>query len=439
MIGNRKINQAQHPISLSFKDRATELSFRAKHAKKNLTQIRIALIIAAFLYGIFAIVDFIIIPEGRWTALMVRFGFAIPVFLLGYMATYRNYFRKRMQSLVMAVIYVAGIGIALIAFSYQDARSDLHLTGTLLPIFWAFLYSGLRFINAVIVSLLLTLTYDVLFISFSSMPFEVLVSYNFFLFTSIVIGILGGYTIECYSRRDFVSQQIIRLEKQNNEQLLLNILPKNIAKELKASPGTIAKDYESITVLFADLVAFSELSQKNSAHEVVSLLNEIFSVFDKLTDTYGLEKIKTIGDAYMVTNNLKQSDNGDVKAVAEFAFDIQKAVEQFSVKKNQKIQLRIGVHTGPAVAGVIGVKKFVYDVWGNTVNIASRLESRCPVNKIQVSESTYQLLKDDYHFEDRGELEVKGQGKLRAYILLGPIEKTQNDNEEFATIKEQIC
>lgn len=425
MLGNRKINETLNPFTLSFQDKSTELSFRAKHAKKTLKQIRIALIIAAALYAVFAILDFIIIPEGRWTALLVRFAFAIPVFLLGYMATYRNYFRKRVQPLVMSVVYAAGLGIALIAFSYQDARSDLHLTGTLLPIFWAFLYSGLRFINAVTVSLLLTLTYDALFIGFSEMPFEVLVSYNFFLFTSIVISVLGGYTIECYYRRDFINQQLIRQEKQNNEQLLLNILPRYIAEELKTQPGTIAKDYESITVLFADLVAFSELSQKNSAHQVVSLLNEIFSVFDKLTDKFGLEKIKTIGDAYMVTNNLRSNNPEDIAAVAEFAFAIQKAVAKFNEEKNHKIQLRIGIHTGPAVAGVIGVKKFVYDVWGNTVNIASRMESSCPVNKIQVSESTYNLLKSDYRFEDRGELEVKGQGKLRAYILTGYTDKYQ--------------
>jgi len=307
--------------------------------------------------------------------------------------------------------------LAWIAIFYQDSQNGLYLTGTLLPIFWAFLYSGLRFIQAVKVSLALIVSYDILFYLADNLSQAIFVSFNFFLITSTIIGILGGYTIERYYRRDFVNRRIIDAERLKNEQLLLNILPKNIVSELKQHPGTIAKDYEQITVLFADLVEFSKLSLNHSAHQVVTILNEIFSLFDHLTDKYGLEKIKTIGDAYMVTNNLLDGSESSAKSVAEFAVAMRDALQQYNQEKNYNIQIRIGIHTGPAVAGVIGIKKFIYDVWGNTVNIASRMESTCPSNQIQLSEYTYQILKDEFDFENCGEIKLKGICNMHAYLL----------------------
>jgi len=419
MIREQNIDARQHFISLSFLDNKLESNYRAEHNKKTLGQVRVAIIIAAVLYAIFAFLDFIVIPDGRWKALMFRFGFVIPILILGYVATYKHYFKENMQALVMPIIYVAGLGIALIAYSYQDVRSELHLTGTLLPIFWAFIYSGLRFINAVKVSLALILTYEFIFFGLSNISVEILVIYNFFLLAALIIGVLGGYTIESYFRRDFINEQIIRREKLKNEQLLLNILPKNIAEELKTQSGTIARNYDQITVLFADLVEFSAWSLKNTAHDIVRLLNDIFSMFDGLTDKYNLEKIKTIGDAYMVTNNLREIESSNVESVARFAFDMQRAVDSFNIRSKHNVRLRIGIHSGPAVAGVIGVKKFVYDVWGSTVNVASRMEATCPKNEIQVSEATYELLKDKFIFEARGKIEMKGHGDLHAFLLKG--------------------
>ena len=150
---------------------------------------------------------------------------------------------------------------------------------------------------------------------------------------------------------------------------------------------------------------------------MVTILNEIFSLFDHLTDKYGLEKIKTIGDAYMVTNNLLDGSESSAKSVAEFAVAMRDALQQYNQEKNYNIQIRIGIHTGPAVAGVIGIKKFIYDVWGNTVNIASRMESTCPSNQIQLSEYTYQILKDEFDFENCGEIKLKGICNMHAYLL----------------------
>jgi len=425
LLNQTKINDQQNKLTLAFVNENLEQAFQIDHARQTLTQVRVALIIATFFYAIFSIIDFIIVSEGHWGPLLVRFAFAVPAFILAYIATYRPFFRKRLQKLVSVVIVIAGLGIAIITLLYENTRSDLYLAGTLLPVFWAFIYSGLRFSNAVKVVVILFLIFNIMFVFFSDFSNATIIVYNFFLVTSIVIGMLGGYTIERYYRRDYIGQKKLKSEKRENEKLLLNILPAHIALELKQHSGTIAKDYEHITVLFTDLVGFTQLSNNHTAKEVVKLLNDIFCQFDALTDELNLEKIKTIGDAYMVTSRLQNPSSDSVVQVAKFSLEINHILETYNAKHNHQLKLRTGIHTGDAVAGVIGVKKFVYDVWGNTVNIASRMESTCPVGKVQVSKECYEILCSHYNFEPRGEIEIKGYKKMQTFLLLS--EKDQID------------
>ncbi len=418
MLRTAAINQTIRPFTLNFADSKLEMSFRASYCKKMLPQVRNALIAAATIYVAFMILDLMVLTEGQSRSLLIRFVFVLPIFMLAYYATYKNYFRKRIQLLVIIVIYLAGMGLAAIRLKYNVSQSDLYLMGTIFPIFWAFIYSGLRFINAFIVSVALLLSYNLVYFTISPVSLPVIVTYNFFLITALLIGSLGGYTIENYYRRDYVNQKLLAAQKLENERLLLNILPRNIANELKLHEGTIARDYAQITVLFADLVNFSRFSLKHNAQHVVKILNDIFSLFDELTDRYHLEKIKTIGDAYMVTSNLQDGHSGKPQDMAKFALEILQALQKYNEDNNQSIQLRIGMHTGPAVAGVIGVKKFVYDVWGNTVNVASRMESTCPAGKIQVSQSSYDQLKASFVLEPQGNVDMKGFGSMPAYIML---------------------
>jgi adenylate cyclase len=215
------------------------------------------------------------------------------------------------------------------------------------------------------------------------------------------------------------TNQELELEQQKSERLLLNILPEPIADRLKQGHHTIADWFSDVTVLFADIVGFTELSTQISATELVSLLNEIFSSFDTLSDKYHLEKIKTIGDNYMVAGGLpaQRPDHADI--VAQMALDMQTSVAQFNLQHQTNLSIRIGMNTGPVVAGVIGTKKFIYDLWGDTVNIASRMESHGIAGQIQVSEETYQHLHDQYHFEERGTIPVKGKGEMKTYLLMG--------------------
>jgi adenylate cyclase len=211
----------------------------------------------------------------------------------------------------------------------------------------------------------------------------------------------------------------LRRERLRAERLLLNILPQPIAERLKRNESAIADRFDAVTVLFADLVDFTSLAAKITPTQLVNLLDEIFSAFDRLIEQYNLEKIKTIGDAYMAVGGLPIPRKNHAEAVADMALAMQQAIANFQTDLKKPFQLRIGINTGDVVAGVIGKKKFSYDLWGDTVNIASRMESEGMAGKIQVTTATYELLKDKYILQPRGTVFIKGRGKMLSYWLLG--------------------
>jgi class 3 adenylate cyclase len=211
----------------------------------------------------------------------------------------------------------------------------------------------------------------------------------------------------------------LRVARQKSERLLLNIFPSAIVDRLKEIESPIADQFEEVTILFADIVGFTAFASRVSPLELVNLLGNVFSAFDRLTEKYDLEKIKTIGDGYMVVGGLPIPQANNAEAIANMALDMLPAITTFKTDTSEELKLRIGINTGPVVAGVIGSKKFSYDLWGDTVNLASRMEELGETGKIQVSELTYELLKDKYVFEERGEIEVKGKGKIITYWLVG--------------------
>lgn len=221
--------------------------------------------------------------------------------------------------------------------------------------------------------------------------------------------------------------RLIQAEQEKSERLLLNILPQPIAERLKQGQVTIADSFADVTVLFADLVDFTKLSARISPKELVSLLNEIFSTFDQLADRYGLEKIKTVGDAYLVVGGLPIPRPDHTQATAEMALEMQQAVARLSADLGESFTIRIGINTGPVVAGVIGARKFSYDLWGDTVNTASRMESHGLAGHIQVTQATYERLQERYDFEERGCIPVKGKGEVRTYLLTGRKDRRHND------------
>ena len=236
---------------------------------------------------------------------------------------------------------------------------------------------------------------------------------HFFFITNLGIASTVVFAFSAY----FVTNALNEKKKADN--LLLNILPAEIAARLKAQEEPLADTHESVSVLFADLAGFTDISRKMSADELVNLLNDLFSRFDNLAEEHGAEKIKTIGDAYMVATGLSGSVVDHAEKIADLALGMQKAFGEFRRDNKVDLKLRIGAHSGPVIAGVIGKQKFSYDLWGNTVNVASRMESEGIPDQIQISAETREMLSNSYQTSPRGEIKIKGHRPRAAYLLEG--------------------
>lgn len=243
--------------------------------------------------------------------------------------------------------------------------------------------------------------------------------YYLYLFWFCVICGISVYLYENLQFNEFNINTNLKAEQEKSEGLLLNILPRSIADRLKQQHTTIADNFTEVTVLFADIVGFTEMSIRMSASELVELLNYVFCIFDNLVEKHHLEKIKTIGDAYMVVAGLPEKQADHATRIADLALDMQQAINDFNVQYQQNLSIRVGIHSGPVVAGVIGIKKFAYDLWGDTVNTASRMESQGISGDIQVSDKVHDILQDQYNLVERGKIKIKGKGEMTTYLLVG--------------------
>jgi class 3 adenylate cyclase len=246
-------------------------------------------------------------------------------------------------------------------------------------------------------------------------------------FPAMAVLMFISYVQERSARGEFLANHLLAEERARAENLLLNILPASVAERLKTKPGTIADSFAQVSVLFADIVNFTPMAARLTAEETVQLLNDVFSCFDRLTDHYGLEKIKTIGDAYMVVGGLPEPRADHAEAIADLALEMQVEIARFAREKGEPLQIRIGIHTGPVVAGVIGTRRFIYDLWGDTVNVASRMEAHGEPGVIQVTTAVYERLQTQYVFGEARTISVKGRGNMEVYRLLGRQDEHQPD------------
>jgi class 3 adenylate cyclase len=237
---------------------------------------------------------------------------------------------------------------------------------------------------------------------------------NIVVLAALLLGMIASYDVAVARAED-----ALQIEFSRAEALLLNVLPTEIAARLKAQEEPLADAHENVSVLFADLAGFTDLSRNMSADELVNLLNDLFSRFDKLAMECGAEKIKTIGDAYMVATGLSGSVADHAEEIADLALGMQRAFGEFRRDNKVDLKLRIGVHSGTVVAGVIGKQKFSYDLWGDTVNVASRMESEGIADQIQISAETWKMLSDRYRTSPRGEIQIKGHRPRTTYLLEG--------------------
>jgi guanylate cyclase len=243
--------------------------------------------------------------------------------------------------------------------------------------------------------------------------------------TMLALNVVGAGSVAFLLLATFANQRdaalrALRAEQRRSESLLMNVLPSSIAERLKAATQSIADHFDSATILFADVVDFTPLSGRLPPAEVVGLLDQLFSHFDKLVERHGLEKIKTIGDCYMAAAGVPDPLPDHAHKAALLALDMRDAVSTSAIAGQPGLELRIGMNSGPVVAGVIGTKRFLYDLWGDAVNTASRMESNGTPGEIQITRTTYELLKRDFVCRPRGTIEVKGKGRMETWYLEGP-------------------
>lgn len=243
---------------------------------------------------------------------------------------------------------------------------------------------------------------------------------QFFLVSNIITTVMAiATTLSIFMRVLERTENALAEAYAQSETLLQKILPVSIAGRLKQRPGTIAESFPFVTVLFADIVDFTRLAERLSPQALVDMLNELFGMFDERVEHHQVEKIKTVGDAYMAAAGVPNPRPDHAEAMARFALDMQVAVARYNASHGANLHLRIGIHSGPVTAGVIGKSRFLYDLWGDAVNTASRMESHGLPGRIQVSDATHALLQEGFIFEDRGMVDLKGKGTTHTWLLLG--------------------
>ncbi|WP_394847683.1 adenylate/guanylate cyclase domain-containing protein [Pendulispora brunnea] len=417
-----------HRIFATFVNRALEKQFRADYFErgiKGFTRFSMTLSAAAFLaYGLH---DALVIPTMRNFAWTLRYGVFGPVAALAVALMYSKYYEQWHQPAMLVFGMACNVVVIAIAAVAPTHGYFIYCSFAILFVTLGPLVAKMNVFTQALYTLLTLFVYVLFDLVLVHAPAMVRIS---MVLTIVVLGGIGtlvAHQLELQAREAFLQRRTIYeqmdqldFEKERSDALLLNILPAKIAERLKREQGrTIADGFPQVTVLFSDIVGFTKMSERLSPAEVVRRLNAIFSTFDDLADRLGLEKIKTIGDAYMVAGGLPTSKDDHAHAASEMALEMCRYMEEFSRELGEPIQVRIGMHTGPVVAGVIGKKKFIYDVWGDTVNTASRMESHGVEGAIQVTEATYERIKDHYELEERGQIDVKGKGPMRTYWLRG--------------------
>ena len=317
-----------------------------------------------------------------------------------------------------------GLGIVVMISITREAEfgNRFYFTGLILISMWGYGLSRLRFGYAVLANAVIIVGYEFATIQVkqllaSETGIVIFTMHNFFFLGANIVGMFTSYALQRYTRNDFLQELTIQAQRDQADSLLYNVLPEGIAERVKQSHDTIAEEYESASVLFADIVNFTPISARFGPLEVVEMLNELFSSFDDLVDKFSVEKIQVAGDGYMVAGGLPVTREDHCDAVVSFALDMLDRIKRHQAWNHEPIHLRVGIDTGPVVAGVIGRHKFIYDLWGDAVNTASRMESNGLVDVIQVTEAVKRKLDGKYTFEQREPINIKGKGQMVTYLL----------------------
>lgn len=302
------------------------------------------------------------------------------------------------------------------------AQSSALIIGALMAPLGALLYypdqrAATRLFAGYIALLALTGILHPYFVRANNLPLWMILA--LFVLNVGIVSSLAFFQLRAFVHQRDEALRLLRLEQAKTDSLLTNILPRPIADILKNEPQVIAERYEAVSILFADVVGYTPLSTTIEAAELVTVLNEVYTCFDDVMERYGLEKIRTTGDGYMAASGVPVPRPDHAQALASAALEMMDFLNRWDSPRAKEILFRMGINSGPVLAGVIGRKKFSYDVWGDPVNVASRMESHGEPGKIQVARATYELLKDEFLLEPRGTVAIKGKGDMETWYLLG--------------------
>ena len=408
-----------------------EAQFRADYHANTISTTRLALILGLFLYSIFGILDIYAVPISRETVWFIRFGIVAPAVVFALAAAYVDIFQRYVQALTCFIVALSGLGIVAMISITREAEfgNRFYFTGLILISMWGYGLTRLRFKYAVLANSIILIGYEFATIYVkqllaSETGVVIFTMHNFFFLGANVVGMFTSYALERYSRMDFLQKYVIQEQRDQADKLLYNVLPEQIAERLKQSSSTIAEEFTSASVLFADIVNFTPISARFGPLEVVEMLNDLFSRFDGLVDEYGVEKIQVAGDGYMVAAGVPTPRPDHATVIAQLALDMLDCVRTGNfLGGKHPVEIRIGLNTGPLIGGVIGRKKYFYALWGDMVNTASRMESHGESGKIQITREMYELLKEDFECEYIGKITVKGKGRMEAWHLLGKKEE----------------
>ena len=410
------------PISLRFIDPALEADFQTAYFTVSLPYLRLAHVLGIVLWVVFVFLADIVILGDQGADLVIRYGIAVPVLAISLGVTYTRWFPPHWREwMSFILLFNAGLWSTHRVF-VPVAPAEWAYAGLMVVLMFCYILSRLPFSYSAIVGVVVIAYYNVVSFGIVHDTVRELWLADSFLVSIAIIGMAAGYGLERNERLVFLRERQLDRARRRADDLLRNTLPGSIVDRLQAGDTTpqdaqIADGLEQVTVLFADLVRFTEHASRIAPHELVVVLDDIFTRFDEVADRVGMEKIKTVGDAYMVAAGVPEARDDHAEAIAELALRIRDHLATNSVV-GRRLSVRIGINSGPLTAGIIGTHKFSYDLWGDTVNTASRMESEGVPGAIQISPASYELIKDRYVCEPRGPIDVKGKDPMDTYLLI---------------------
>jgi class 3 adenylate cyclase len=409
------------PWSLKLKDDWLERRFQDTYFDANIQYIRIATFLGAVTWAAFGPLALLVVEgEGVLRDSLIRYGLGVPIGLVSLALTYVPSYRRIWQPMITGAILLSGFVWVIHRALVVDGPSDWGYAGNMLILIFAYILSRLQFRYSALAGVALIVMHNVGAFLFTTDTTIDIIFGDYFLLVTAFIGTVGAYVLERSQRLLFLRDRELDRERGRSEGLLRNILPEHIADRLKqrdpaTEHGHIAQAFDEVTVL----VDFTQQSSRSQPPEIVEVLDQVFSRFDALAERFGLEKIKTIGDAYMAVAGVPERRADDVEVAAQMALAMREEVRELRWPSGDQMTVRIGMATGPAVAGVIGTRKFAYDLWGDTVNTAARMESNGTPGEIQVSDAVHERLGERFRFSEAHIVNLKGKGPTPARFLIG--------------------